>query len=87
MSTVLYEYRRYTLMSNTFSNNEFHCTSCDKKFEAPKHCGKPMAPVDGKWGCWKGEHAPCCGKPSMIEIDACCDNQTLEAIGKAVDLV
>lgn len=60
---------------------EYVCSNCNTEFEAPHHCGRGMIVINDNgffmWRCWKGEHAPCCGKPSVISLDTCCDSQDI----------
>ena len=78
----------YSLFPNRFMEiqdftGEYICNNCKTEFDAPHHCGRSMIVIEAEdgylWRCWKGEHAPCCGKPSAIKIDKCCDNQQVSA--------
>ena len=56
------------------------CENCKTSVESPKHCGKQMQIQEieesSHWICWKGEHPPCCGKPSSFVVD-CCESPNL----------
>ncbi len=70
-------------MTNLEFHGDYVCVNCETTFKSPHHCGRPMIVVGlndmSAWVCWKGEHAPCCGKPSVIPIEKCCENQELQA--------
>ncbi len=44
------------------------CQKCELVEPIPSHCGKPMQIVGDSFVCWKGEHTPCCGKPSVLPV-------------------
>ncbi|MFV2016360.1 MAG: hypothetical protein ACC656_13090 [Candidatus Heimdallarchaeota archaeon] len=58
------------------------CNNCKATTTPPTHCGRAMETneVNGDifFQCWKGEHAPCCGRESTVKYENCCDNPTLE---------
>ncbi len=57
------------------------CENCNKSTTPPTHCGQAMLLQEQEgvknWICWKGEHAPCCGKESLIAYEACCGEPNL----------
>ena len=66
------------------SLGSYVCTKCDTIFPIDRsktHCGRPMEVkmLDNtlSWVCWKGVHAPCCGKASHLEFDQCCSDPHL----------
>jgi len=56
------------------SINGIRCENCSKIVEVPKHCGQAMHLEGTIWVCHKGEHAPCCGRSSVVDFDPCCDD-------------
>ncbi len=44
------------------------CQQCSHVEPLPVHCGKPMQLVGNELVCWRGEHAPCCGRESKMPI-------------------
>ncbi len=55
------------------------CNNCKATTPPPTHCGKAMELDDNLlFTCWKGQHAPCCGRESQIKYENCCENPKLE---------
>ncbi|MHA2105715.1 MAG: hypothetical protein ACW981_19995 [Candidatus Hodarchaeales archaeon] len=58
-------------MNSKVENNENYllkCQICDYTMKIPFHCGKQMEISDKSLVCWKGIHAPCCNRDSVIDI-------------------
>ena len=55
-------------MSEKIEIEVLKCQECNFIEPVPVHCGKPMVLEEDTFVCWRGEHAPCCGRSSKMSI-------------------